>query len=752
VGRVVLRRACAVLLCSALVAPFSAAADEPAPPEAAHVARTAGLKALADGKHEEAVDHLLTALLDHPHSSLLHEDLLEATAKDLDAHSWWKHRYVALISNAKGSFRPSRRAAAFVSPKDPELTLVALARARAAAEIARQSGLAPRSGRSVVGRVLLRLLDRVTEGAPALRAEHAGTIERSVVKGLPTATEVLQAVEKAGGRVQGPAQAALRLRLGRAVVGLATQARQGAAGAPDGVATALLGLGDRWIRSALDDLASEQAPVLDVARLEALTLEEVAEFNRRHTAIETPARALSPAGGYEVLTPCGHGTLLAAARQVDGIHARLARWFGVDPFQGQRGQVRIFPEYADLEAENAPWWWAQGFQRGSVTTVRFALDTPMGLARILTHELTHRFDAAVYPGLSKWLVEGRAVWTAVAFASLEDEAFREFACDVGRVADAPAHAYANEPGLARLLRDEVADYRDNYTIGHGLWAYLLGWEETEGRPLYRERLAAYLKGFQSRPGDPVAHFASHFCDGGDGRPPSLAAFATRFEEFLRGIQVWPHPEWAEHWFAAGARETTRLPMILDGPTLSRAVASARSRPSARSRCAAPRRCSLRAATAPRPWPCSSGRFATTRSTQRPPRSSATSSTSPGARSWLRPRARSARGATPRTSPTRSRSGSRRSPSRHCARISTRSPRWRALRLATGVRAPRPGSRTNTTRSGRSWARRRSTSRRGRRSGPRACRTSGRPNAWTGTGGSRTGSRATTSGGSRASGT
>ncbi len=56
-----------------------AAAKEEAPlPGADHFARQVGLRALKAGRPEEAAKHFLRALRDHPHATLLLEDLLDA--------------------------------------------------------------------------------------------------------------------------------------------------------------------------------------------------------------------------------------------------------------------------------------------------------------------------------------------------------------------------------------------------------------------------------------------------------------------------------------------------------------------------------------------------------------------------------------------------------------------------------------------------------------------------------------------------
>src|SRR5690606_29548560 len=99
------------------------------------------------------------------------------------------------------------------------------------------------------------------------------------------------------------------------------------------------------------------------------------------------------------------------------------RLYGQDPFLDRPGTVRIVPEAEGLEAEGVPYWWAGGFQSGDLTVLRFSASNIPDLGRGLTHELTHRFDGATYPGLPAWLMEGKAVWTGGAYDAMTDEEF-----------------------------------------------------------------------------------------------------------------------------------------------------------------------------------------------------------------------------------------------------------------------------------------------------------------------------------------
>lgn len=546
-----------------------AAAKEEAPlPGADHFARQVGLRALKAGRPEEAAKHFLRALRDHPHATLLLEDLLEATAKDPDVQAFWLHRYVATIADENGRFKPSKRAQAYLPKKGSVVHTVATSRAKAAADIAKTVARLKGPGVYTQIRAYRRLFDATADASPALQAKYARVFEQALAKAQPSTAAVLKAIEKAAGAARAPGSHALRLKLGRALIGMASQARQKAPGTEDIDAQKLLRLGTKLAESATAALAAEQMAPATVEQLRAMTPAEIDAFNEKHTRIETPGRAISPKGRYEIRTTCGHGSLLTAASIVDGIHGRLATWFGTDPFVGKPGLIVVLPGWDGLEAENAPYWWAQGFQRGSITTIRFALSDAMGMADVLTHELTHRFDGIYHPAGLGWFKEGRAVWTQNAFLSLKDKQLLDFAPSVKHFRKVPA-AYGKLHYLRRLLRGKPFDYRDNYPVGHTLFAYLLTWKHKSGRLLYAEALRAYMASLKASPRKPAEHFTTHFADGKDGRPEGLEAFAAAFSTFFEAFRLQEPPNWALRYITAARRSRAKSKMVLDGPTLVR---------------------------------------------------------------------------------------------------------------------------------------------------------------------------------------
>ncbi|HUR27947.1 MAG TPA: hypothetical protein VM509_07165, partial [Planctomycetota bacterium] len=243
---------------------------------------------------------------------------------------------------------------------------------------------------------------------------------------------------------------------------------------------------------------------------------------------------LSPEGRYRIETDCGAETLRGVAATIEHHHARLVRWYGSDPFLERQGLVRVVPEASGLESEGSPFWWAGGFQSGDTTTVRFACSTVEGLGHGLTHELTHRFDGALFPGIPAWLAEGRAVWTGAAFARSDDETFVPRHASFGTIEAAFVKGYGALDKLEKLVSGKLEDYRDNYTAGYALYVYLATWDPAQ-TPLYAAPLASYMKRCANAKLDPKELFEQSFCDGKDGRSKDLAAFAADFAHFVSGF-------------------------------------------------------------------------------------------------------------------------------------------------------------------------------------------------------------------------
>lgn len=311
-------------------------------------------------------------------------------------------------------------------------------------------------------------------------------------------------------------------------------------------------------------LYARQNTPLSVDDLESMIEDDRIAFTHAHSALDNPGVALSPGGLYRVETICGHGTLLGAASTIEFHHRRLANWYGVDPFVGKQGIARIVPEAADLEIEGAPYWWVGGFQSGDVTVLRFNASDIAALGAGLTHELTHRFDGAIYGGLPGWLAEGRAVWTAGSYGAIEDESFVPNVASYGTIEETMRKGYGDAKKLEELIEGTIDDYRDNYVAGYALWVYLSTWEEPEGRRVFEPRLEEYLKVAGRSTKKPLATFTAAFCDGKGGRPKDFAAFAQGFAAFISGFYWLDRKPFTERYLPGVERKAHSL--VLDAPT------------------------------------------------------------------------------------------------------------------------------------------------------------------------------------------
>jgi hypothetical protein len=307
----------------------------------------------------------------------------------------------------------------------------------------------------------------------------------------------------------------------------------------------------------------EEAPwtIDELLRLDG---DEIEAFTRMYSSYGRPAVTHSPRNWYRVETDCGHGTLLGTAQTIELHHERLARWYGKDPFVGRQGLVRIVSEATGLESEGAPFWWVGGFQGGDTTVMRLSCPGPTieGLGHGLTHELTHRFDGAIFPGIPAWLAEGKAVWTGGAYGDSEQMVFVDNYASTGAMIDALNKGYGGVERLRQLIRGEVDDYRDNYTAGHALYVYLRSNKGSGDKPRFRE----LLDGFQQRVGsakDVVELFESLFCDGKAGRPEKLEKFAEEWGAWLVGFSWWDPKPWAKDY--VGGVEGKGSPELFDEP-------------------------------------------------------------------------------------------------------------------------------------------------------------------------------------------
>jgi hypothetical protein len=557
-----------LLLALALLAP------QDAPEVAADLATRLerGRQAASGESPAAALPHLAEALELAPENAEALGLAVLASGKDPDAAALWALDWAAATADAEGRL-PRRGAGVEASTAAaPGLEALEAARARAAEELAKlvadrrkRAARAPEEG--LVAAWASALLGRLTDRSPALRGAHADALGVRLEVPEKHVGEVIRALERTHSRALSNAEYGVALRAARILNGLASQG-----GFDDLQGEPPRGL-ERLRRSAREALGESRRRLeaqleepWTIERLEELTEEEARAFTREHADPETPGRAYSPRRWYVVETTCGWETLLGVARTVELHHERLAGWFGEDPFVGVPGLVRVLPEAAGLEAEGAAYWWAGGFQGGNTTTARFSCGTIEGFGGLLTHELTHRFDGAVYPGQPSWLVEGKAVWTGGSFGASSDATFVEDHVSFGTVEGAWIKGYGGKEKLRELLEGTIEDYRDNYVAGYALYAYLKLWQEPTGTFVHAPRLEGYMKGCSSNRKRPAQWFFECFADGKEGRPAGEDEFVEAWGAFLRGFYWDDRAPWTSRYTASVERATSGW--VYDAPTWS----------------------------------------------------------------------------------------------------------------------------------------------------------------------------------------
>lgn len=527
----------------------------------------AGATALEAGRGEEALHHFQFALtrcpgVDQRFAVLAKLVESAAVAQDANAQWLWAEALIAAAADERGRWKPDRELLAFL-PDGGTGAMKELADARADAVQA-----------------LLRFRDQQQKskkpGAP-LAAEWAEDLARSILKDAEATTmlakwhdkvppdlsvpwsvqdKVLDGLEEVIRKAQANGDTALVIRAARCLRGLTSQANfdklQGPR--PPGLGGAASLANDALSRARREQMESGATP-WTVEALDDLDEDERREFTLKHASFANPGVAHSPRDWYRLETNCGFGTLLGAAETVELHHQRLANWYGTDPFVGRQGIVRVVPESYGLEEEGAGFWWVGGFQGGDVTTLKFTMSTIPSLGRGLTHELTHRFDGAIYPGQPACFAEGRAVWTGGSYGHMDDEEFVEDYVNFGTMRAVRRKGYSEKEELINLLDGEIEDYRDNYSAGYALFVFLRSWtglepaEEgavdvdgiplgptaKEGPPIFAEQMEAFLKGSARGKGKASVRFAKFMADGKDGRPADMEAFAKLFDTFLRGF-------------------------------------------------------------------------------------------------------------------------------------------------------------------------------------------------------------------------
>jgi hypothetical protein len=525
-----------------------------ADPSAARLAASlaAARKALAEGKRDSAFDALKTALAHSPFSQETLQLFVEASKPDEDAQTFWLHALARATLGPEHSSTLDSNGRRLLGSPDSRPNQLANAYAAAFDELARfakerEKEVAAHADSALVALWARRAALDLGARSPQLQKSRQAELAPRLAPNEALPAKALRALERfadnaaAGGKTQQALAAALILK------GCATQFGwdkdlQGPR--PPGV--------ENLAKSAEEILARARAAwekkadkVWTIEELEALAPDEREAFTRRFGVPGNPATALSPRSWYRLESDCGHATLLGAAKTVELHHQRLANWYGKDPFVGRPGLARIVPEAGELEAHGAPFWWAGGFQGGDTTTLRFSCGgTIEGLGHGLTHELTHRFDGALFPGLPAWLMEGKAVWTGGAYGKAEATEFVDNYASFGSILGAYIKGYAAPENLTKLLDGTIADYRDNYSAGHALFVYLRSRKDEAGHFLYRE----LLQEFQQRARGPkkgLELFSSVFLDGKQGRAGKLDKFCADWGPWLGGFYWFDLKPWAK---------------------------------------------------------------------------------------------------------------------------------------------------------------------------------------------------------------
>jgi len=551
-----------------------------------------GKKAMAAGRSQLAAAHFLFALSRTENPLSIMRLLFENSAGDADAEALWALDLGRQLVDSKGRISWPKFSKG-TREKNAELfqAVEDLMRSRAVAIRQLKRHIKKRSKAKKSGARIeqewLEDFGRVLAGnCPALQKEvrsFTAIIESERSIWYPVVDALVLAANSAANnnRVEDA------IKVGRCLVGMTAQSRMGKdLKGPEAIsmdrgskaAGAALSRARGFLERNPDaETSIEALEFLDEDQRRALTLDN-ASFGH-------PSRCPSPRNWYMVETSCGWETIHGTATTVEYHHTRLANWFGQDPFVGNRGMVRIVPESHGLEAEGGSMWWAGGFQGGDTTVLKFTMGTIPGLGRGLTHELTHRFDGAIYPGMPGWLVEGKATWTAGAYGSMKETNFVENHCSPGTMRGTRNMGYGEFGELEKLVGGTVEEYRDYYTAGYGLFVYLktaTGQErlpkrdedgnilpgeipESDGPPIYYDQLQRFMETRRSARGNAVSEFEKYFADGKDGRPSGLRDFAKKFDEYLLGFNTTNTGWWTKRYTTA-VPGSDPAPRVYDEPT------------------------------------------------------------------------------------------------------------------------------------------------------------------------------------------
>ena len=544
--------------------------DSKNPPEEAHL--KLALEALEDGRARDAMPHLQRAHgVGADRGRVLHALLRAATLElDDDGRLLWAHALAGCEADAKGKWRPDRELKELLPEGDAHLTELPGARASAARQLAKLAGKLRKAGRRHGGtplgaRFAAQLAWLVARPMPELAGSIAKDLEKAAGDYEPDHKTVVSALSK----LCSHEEIGVAVRAARCLQGLAAQAGFGDLKGPEAPD---MSRAQEEARQALfrarAALAQKTGEPLTLAQLEAMTPAEREQFTAAHSSFDNPGVSVSPTGMYRIETVCGFETLLGATRTIEDHHRRLAHYFGRDPFEERQGIVRIVPQHAGLEAEGTPHWWAGGFQSGDVTTIQFSVGNIEGMGRTLTHELTHRFDGVIFPGMPAWIVEGRAVWTGAAYGHSSDTQFVPNHVRIGTVESAFIKGYGGKKRLEQLITGTIDDYRDNYVAGYALWVYLDTWQ-VDGKRVFQGQLRKWMDNAPRGIRSPKPYFEQHFCDGKAGRPATFDDFAKEWRKFLKAFHWQSREDWVKERYTTRIKGGKRSPWVYDTPTWHR---------------------------------------------------------------------------------------------------------------------------------------------------------------------------------------
>lgn len=537
-----------------------------------HVSLEYGRAAHAKGDFTEAYEHFLFGLarVNHPFEvvGLLLENA--ASAADADAQALWAHEFYAAGADARGRLNLQKNQAAWMLEDDPWPSQLAASRAAAVQELVEMRDREAKgrgAGDAFIAEWAEDLARSLALASPALQEKHAADLTPAFEVSKDAQRQVLKSLQNAISQGFAESRNELVVRAARCLRGLGAQSNFQDLEGPEPL--------DMSKEIAAADASLNRARAKLLQQSEVLTVEQLEDFDEDlqraytldHASFADPGVANSLTDRYRVETSCGYWTLLGVASTVEEHHERLVAWYGEDPFLNQPGTMRIVPESHGLEMEGAGFWWVGGFQGGDTTTIAFTLSNIPSLGRTITHELTHRFDGALFGGLPAWLAEGRAVWTGGGYGKMSDRHFKEDYVNFGTLFSVAQKGYGGLEDFTSLVDGSIEEYRDNYSAGYALFVYLRSWTgfEEGGSPIFQSQLEAYQKNRKRSRGGGAEGFAAYFADGKQGRPESLEDFAKDFDRFLRGF-YWKEMEPWTNRYDPGAPSSEPAPRVMDEPT------------------------------------------------------------------------------------------------------------------------------------------------------------------------------------------